>query len=179
MFDITMASKILLLFVGVFLLCGAAKESEAAIPTDLFLTGSDEVSDDLPSDAKFDIAKLVRELLEKLRGILDKLLAFAEKQFSKALEKGNGVIRKVEEQTKLKIEAIRETVNKQIHEIIDKAAENGTDVSHCVRIIEEKFQTVLEQLLQELNAEIDNALTEETAKMRDSLDKSNPVQEVH
>nr|CAH7767184.1 unnamed protein product [Callosobruchus chinensis] len=130
-----MASKILLLFVGVFLLCAAGKipekisllGNEVETSTDLFLASSGGTDDELPSDFKFDIAKLVRELLDKLRGILEKLLDFAESQFRKALEKGNGVIKKIEAQTKLRIE--------------------------------------------ELNAEISNALDEETVRMQDSLEK--------
>nr|CAI5868606.1 unnamed protein product [Callosobruchus analis] len=102
-----MASRILLLVVGVFLLCDASKipsENETAISADPFPTSSDETGDKLPSDIKFDIAKLVKELLDKLRRILQKLLDYAERQFSKALEKGEGVIKKIEEETKLRIE---------------------------------------------------------------------------
>ncbi|CAH1975200.1 unnamed protein product [Acanthoscelides obtectus] len=173
-----MGSEVLLIFLGVIFVSQANKipeklcslEEEVAISRDISLASSGEI-DDLPPDVKFSIAKLVRELLDRLKGILEKLLDFASKQFQAALAKADGVIRRIEELAKSKIQGLADALEIQVQKFIDQAEQRGMNISECVTPKVEIFENSIAQLLQALNAEITTALQEEAARMEASLSK--------
>ncbi|ENN78370.1 uncharacterized protein LOC109536196 [Dendroctonus ponderosae] len=127
---------------------------------------------DVNASGKDDAKKAFHELME----VIDKALTDAQKTLDKAVEQFQAAAANLEDKAKAELDTTLEPLRKKLDDLVNKAKENGFDISKCQNYIDD-FSNTPDNLVNNLVGCINTQVTDAQKAVTDALNQMKQIEE--